>query len=90
MKRLSFVLLAGALFAGCATPKVMLYEQFVPGNAKVVKESLKPVATMGSKDKQVKLSNYYIQICDVKGNQATNCKTTLVLANVTNATIFRP
>jgi hypothetical protein len=89
MKRLSFVLLAGVLFTGCATPKVMLYEQFIPGNAKVVKESLKPVGQMGSKENRVQLSNYYVQICDVQGNQATNCKTTLVLENVTNANIVR-
>lgn len=89
MKRTLFLAAAIALLGGCAVPKIMLYETFLPGSAKVVKESLKPVATAGSKNNKVVLSNYYIQICDVAGSDATNCKTTLVLENVTNYNVTR-
>ena len=75
--------LFGALTA-CAIPKVMIGDEFVPDQAKVARSSVKLVGETGSQNNRQALSNYYIQICDVKGTTATNCKTSLVLANITN------
>lgn len=79
--------LIGALLVtavGCAVPKVMISDTFVPNTSKVARYSVKLVAA-GDEDKgQADLSNFYIQICDVQGTTATNCKTTLVLENITD------
>lgn len=66
--------------AACTPKKYLLHESFIPGSAKVGKASIKPV---GSK-KEAMLSNYYIQICDVQAGRSTNCKTNLVLTNITD------
>jgi len=84
MNRLIAIAGVVALLGACSVPKVMVHETFLPAHTKVVRETLKPVGTQGSKSNQKTLSNYYIQICDVAGADATNCKTTLVLENVTN------
>lgn len=78
-----------AAMSGCSVPKLMLHEGFVPGYNKVYKESILPIATVGTKDSQVTLSNYYVQICDVQGNQASNCQTTLVLESINNYQVTR-
>ena len=75
--------LVGAL-AACAPPKIMLYDQFLPGTSKVARESIKVSGTVGSGDTAATLTNYYVQICDVNGAEQTNCKTTLVIENITN------
>jgi hypothetical protein len=75
--------LLGALSA-CAIPKVMIGDDFVPNQTKVARSSVKLVGETGSQNNKQALSNYYIQICDVKGTTATNCKTSLILANITN------
>lgn len=67
--------------AACTPKKVMLSETFVPGSPKVAKSSFK---TVGGDKKNGLLSNYYIQVCDVNGGQSSNCKTTLILENVTD------
>jgi hypothetical protein len=67
----------------------MLYEGFVPGHNKVYKESILPIATVGTKDNKVVLSNYYVQICDVNGNETSNCQSTLVLESINNYQITR-
>jgi hypothetical protein len=75
--------LLGALTA-CAIPKVMIGDEFVPNQAKVARSSVKLVGDVGGQNNRQALMNYYIQICDVKGTAASNCKTTLVLENITN------
>lgn len=77
----------GALLAtavGCAVPKVMIRDTFVPNTSKVARYSVKIVAAGDDEKGQADLSNFYIQICDVQGTTATNCKTTLVLENITD------
>lgn len=84
MLRISVI---GALLAtavGCAVPKVMIEDKFVPNTAKVARYSVKLVASGDESKGQADLSNFYIQICDVQGTTATNCKTTLVLENITD------
>lgn len=74
-----------ALFLGaCGAPKIMLHDSFLPDTNKVVRESLKSAGSVGSGQNATELTNYYIQICDVQGSQQSNCKTTLVLDNITN------
>lgn len=84
--RLGLMLLPVGLLAlgtACKPRKMLLYETFVPSHAKVARYSVKPVGSaQGAKD--VQLSNYYIQVCDVSGKTSTNCQTTLVLENITN------
>lgn len=78
MLRLTTLALGLALLAGCAPKKLMLGEQFFPGEAKTMRESIK---TVGG-DKDTVLNNYYIQICDVEAGQSSNCRTNLVLENI--------
>lgn len=72
--------LAFLALAACTPKKLMLSETFVPGASKVAKTSIKTVGTK----KEAVLSNYYIQICDVQSGKSSNCKTTLILGNVTD------
>ena len=74
--------LVAALFGGCAMPKVMIRDSFVPNTAKVARYSVK--MTQAGNDDRAALANFYIQVCDVQGTTATNCKTTLVLENITD------
>lgn len=76
--RLTTVALGLVLLAGCAPKKLMLGEQFFPGQAKTMRESIK---TVGG-DKDATLNNYYIQICDVEAGKSSNCRTNLVLENI--------
>lgn len=69
---------------GCAQPKIMLYDSFLPGTSKAARESLKYAGSVGSGDNQVDLTNYYVQVCDVEGTTQTNCNTTLVIENITD------
>ncbi|MCB9671287.1 MAG: hypothetical protein H6734_17525 [Alphaproteobacteria bacterium] len=78
--RIALVAVGLAVMVGCTPKKLMLNEQFVPGHAKTVRESIK---TVGS-TKEETLNNYYLQVCDVDAGVAKNCKTTLVLENVVN------
>lgn len=84
---------AGAILLGlaaCAPPKIMLSDSFLPGTDKAARESIQQVGTVkGSKD-DVILTNYYVQVCDVDGRQQTNCKTTLVLENITDYQLRTP
>lgn len=78
---------AGLVLTGlvaCAPPKIMLYDSFLPGTSKVARESIKFAGSVGSGDNQVDLTNYYVQVCDVSGTTQTNCKTTLVIENITD------
>ena len=75
--------LLGALSA-CAIPKVMLSDGFVPNTSKVARSSVKVVGQLGTGQNSQPLQNYYIQVCDVQGTTATNCKTSLILENITN------
>lgn len=80
---LPVVAVAVLMSQACAIPKVMIAEHYVGDTAKVARHSLRYVKTQSSSDSgQTDLMNYYIQICDVEGNQSTNCETTLVLENV--------
>lgn len=88
MKHL-IVIAVVALFAGCAPKKIMLFETFVPGHDKVARAAVKPVAQSGSGKNAVTLSNYSIQICDISAGQATQCKTNLILENLTNYQFVR-
>jgi hypothetical protein len=69
---------------GCGTPKIMLHDSFLPDTNKVVRESLKQAGSVGSGSNETQLTNYYVQICDVNGSEQSNCKTTLVIENITN------
>lgn len=82
------VVLGLALTTACKPKKYMLHDTFVPDHAKVARYSVKPVGTVGTDRAALGLSNYYIQICDVQGDVATNCKTTMVLANITDFLVF--
>lgn len=89
-KLLALLPLAGAiaLFTACRPPKILINDVFVPGHNKVARYSVKPLAT--TQKGETTLSNYYIQICDIQGREASNCKTTLVLENITNYYFARP
>ena len=83
----SGLLLAGVI--GCSVPKVMLTDSFLPGTNKAARELVKVVGSSGSGKDKVVLSNYYVQICDVNGTEQSNCRTTLVLENITNYVVAR-
>ena len=74
----------GLFLTGCAAPKIMLSDSFIPQTNKVIRESLKPAGSIGSGDNATDLTNYYVQICDVSNGTESNCRTTLVLDNITN------
>lgn len=84
LTRLAAVALGLVALGACTPKKFMLDESFVPGAEKVARSSIKPVGSVGSDKNKTVLSNYYIQICDVKGGQASNCKTNLILENITD------
>ncbi|TNE91395.1 MAG: hypothetical protein EP330_05355 [Deltaproteobacteria bacterium] len=84
MKRLILVGLALASSVACMPSKMMLSEGFVPGHDKTARASIKTVGSAGSGDNKTLLSNYYIQICDVDNGVASNCRTNLILENVTD------
>jgi len=82
-----WILLSTALLGACANPKIMLADSFLPDTNKVIRESLKQAGSVGSGDGATELTNYYVQICDVANGVESNCKTTLVLSNITNYAI---
>lgn len=84
MKRLFFVAAAIVGLTACMPPRVMVFDEFVPEQAKVARTSVELVGDVGAGDNKTSLSNYYIQICDVSGKTSTNCHTTLILENITD------
>ncbi len=67
----------------CSTPKIMINEHFL-GDDKVAKASIKPSGTVGQGDDAITLTNYYIQVCDVVAGRTSNCRTNLILENITD------
>lgn len=82
------ILGALAFSTACKRPKVMVGDRILVGTDKVARTSVKEV-TRANKG-EATLSNYYIQICDINAGTATNCRTTLVLENITNYTFVGP
>ena len=83
---MSALMLAG--LAACAPQKIMLGDTFFPDTNKVARESLKISSDQGNSGTGgTGLTNFYIQVCDVNGNDQTNCQTTLVLENITDYVI---
>ncbi len=84
----TLVLLCALAACACAPRKVMLFDTFVPDQAKVARAAIKPVGSTGGKN-AVTLTNYTIQVCDVSAGVATNCRTNLILENLTNYQFVR-
>lgn len=70
--------------SACVPPKLMIADGFIPGTTKVARESIQVSGTIGTSKDSTTLTNYYVQICDVNGTVETNCKTSLVLENITD------
>jgi hypothetical protein len=86
--RIAALTLGFLALAACTPKKYMLGETFVPGAEKVARSSIKPVGSVGSGKEKTILSNYYIQICDVKGGEASACKTNVILENITDYQVY--
>lgn len=72
------------VLCACSPKKMMLNETFVPNAEKTARSSIKTSGSVGSGDNKTVLNDYFIQICDVNNGIASNCKTNLILTNVTD------
>ena len=79
----SILPLLAVLAGGCAVPKLMIGETFIPEHHKAMRATVKPV-TVATKEAAAGSTTYYVQVCDVVDAQASNCKTTEILTGVTN------
>lgn len=84
----TLIILSALAVCACAPRKLMLFDTFVPGHDKVARAAVKPVGSTGGKNPTM-LTNYSIQICDVNAGVATNCRTNLILENLTNYQLIR-
>jgi len=79
-----FATIALTGLVACVPPKIMLHDSFLPGTNKAARESIKLAGELGNDDNAVQLTNYYVQVCDVDGAEQTNCRTSLILSNITD------